>query len=84
VFAREILVEAGEYLGAALASAANLLDITTFIIGGGVASAGKPLFEGISSSLKARVLTPLRKHISLLPAELGNKAGFMGAAALWF
>ncbi len=84
VFAREILVEAGEYLGAALASAANLLDITTFIIGGGVAAAGKPLFEGIASAMKRRVLISLRRHITILPAELGNRAGFLGAAALWF
>lgn len=84
VFAREVLVEAGEQLGAALASAANLLDITTFIIGGGVAAAGKPLFEGIAASMRRRALPSLRKQITILPAQLGNRAGFLGAAALWF
>ena len=46
-FALQIWKEAGMYIGTALSSAINTLDITTLIIGGGVAKAGKPLFDSI-------------------------------------
>ena len=77
-----ILRRAGERLGVAIASAANLLDVTTFIIGGGIAAAGAPLFDGIKESARSRVLKVHRDHLAILPAELGNDAGMLGAAAL--
>jgi glucokinase len=80
--ALEILFDAGIKLGIAIANAANLLDIMIFIIGGGVAAAGKPLFDGIISSARDRVLTVHRESISIFPAQLGNDSGMLGAAAL--
>lgn len=80
--ALRILRTAGERLGVAIASAANLLDITTFIVGGGIAAAGHPLFEGIIESARSRVLKVHRDSLAILPAELGNDAGMLGAAAL--
>lgn len=77
-----ILRRAGERLGVAIASAANLLDIETFIIGGGIAGAGAPLFDGIAQSARQRVLKVHRESLALLPAELGNDAGMLGAASL--
>ncbi|MDX9759861.1 MAG: ROK family protein [Bacteroidota bacterium] len=77
-----ILRTAGERLGVAIASAANLLDVTTFIIGGGIAAAGAPLFDGIDASARSRVLKVHRDRLAILPAELGNDAGMLGAAAL--
>ena len=40
-----IVNDMGLHLGSALASVSNLLDISTFIIGGGVAGFGKPLLD---------------------------------------
>ena len=80
--AREILFDVGSKLGAAIANTANLLDVTTFIIGGGVAAAGKPLFDGIVSTANHRVLKVHRGTLSILAAELGNDAGMLGAASL--
>lgn len=77
-----ILRTAGERLGVAIASAANLLDVTTFIIGGGIAAAGAPLFDGIDERARSRVLKVHRDHLAILPAQLGNDAGMFGAAAL--
>jgi predicted NBD/HSP70 family sugar kinase len=74
----------GVYLGAALASLSNALDIGVFIIGGGVSGFGKPLFEAIEENARARVLTPLRKRIKVFPAKLRNDAGIKGASALVF
>ncbi len=77
-----ILRTAGERLGVAIASAANLLDITTFIIGGGIAAAGAPLFDGIRDSAGSRILNVHRETLRILPAHLGNDAGMLGASAL--
>ncbi|MFA6235640.1 MAG: ROK family protein, partial [Bacteroidota bacterium] len=79
---KRILHTAGERIGVAIASATNLLDITTFIVGGGIAAAGDPLFQGISESARARVLKVHRDSLLVIPAELGNDAGMLGAASL--
>jgi glucokinase len=83
-YAKSIIVQTGEYLGYAFASVANTLDITTFIIGGGVAGFGEPLINAAQKKASERVLTPLRKRIRVLPAKLKNDAGIQGASALVF
>ncbi|MBZ0199019.1 MAG: ROK family protein [Ignavibacteriaceae bacterium] len=83
-FAQEVVKEMGVYLGAALASISNVLDIGIFIIGGGVSGFGKPLFDAIEENARARVLTPLRKRIKVIHAKLKNDAGIKGASALVF
>jgi glucokinase len=72
----------GENLGAALATVSNILDISNFVIGGGVSGFGKPLFDAISDATKRRVLASLSKYIKIIPAKLKNDAGIQGAAAL--
>ncbi len=81
-FARSVFVEAGTLLGAAFASAANLLDMHVFIIGGGVAEAGPVLFDAALESLRARVLANLRPVVEIRKAQFGNQAGMIGAAML--
>jgi glucokinase len=83
-YAKSIVRNMGIQLGAALASVSNLLDVSTFIIGGGVAGFGKPLFEEMDRAITARVLTPLRERVKVLAAELKNDAGIKGASALVF
>jgi glucokinase len=78
----QILDTAGERLGVAVAAAANLLDIGTFIIGGGIAGAGKALFDGIRRSAGERVLQIHRDRLAILDAQLGNDAGMLGASTL--
>lgn len=80
--AAEILEEAGELLGCALASVLNVLDISTVIIGGGISGAPRFVFRTIESSIKKRVLKPHRAGIKVLKADLGNSAGIIGAASL--
>lgn len=81
--AAAVLRLAGERLGVAIASAANLLDITVFIVGGGIAKAGAPLFNGMRDAARERVLAVHRDALRILPAEHGNDAGMLGAAALF-
>jgi glucokinase len=80
--ALEILEETGKYLGIALASVVNLLDLRLIIIGGGIARAGKPLFDAVRKSVSQHVLKPMTEGLEVLPAKLGNAAGILGAAAL--
>lgn len=83
-FAKQIVNNLGLYLGAGLASVANAFDISTFIIGGGVAGFGKPLFDAAEQSLASRVMKPLEKRVRIKPARLKNNAGIKGASALVF
>lgn len=83
-FAQSVISEMGNQIGSALASVSNLLDVSTFIIGGGVSGFGKPLFFAINKSLVERVITSLRNRVKVLPAKLKNEAGIKGASALVF
>ena len=83
-YAKSIITQLGEYLGYAFASLANILDISTFIVGGGVAGFGKPLLEAAQKKTSERVLIPMRKRIKVLPAKLKNDAGIQGSSALVF
>ena len=80
--AREILEEAGDLLGCALASAMNLLDLHVAVIGGGISASPAFVFTAIDNSIKSRVLTPHRAGIRVVRAALGNSAGIIGAASL--
>jgi glucokinase len=72
------------YLGSAFASLCNVLDISVFIIGGGIAGFGKPLFDAIRRTIASRVMAPIRPRVKVLPAKLKNDAGIKGASALVF
>ena len=84
LYAKFVIERMGKQLGAALASLSNLLDISTFIIGGGVAGFGNPLFDSIRSTISERVLIPLRPRVLVIPAKLKNEAGIKGASSLVF
>ncbi len=81
-FALQIWEETGMYIGIAIASALNMFDLAAVIVGGGVAKAGKPLLDSIERTVKARVLSSLKPKVRILPAQLKNSAGILGAAAL--
>ncbi|MCX6174218.1 MAG: ROK family protein [Ignavibacteriales bacterium] len=83
-FARSIIVDCGLKLGYVLASIVNVLDISTIVIGGGVAGFGKLLFDTITYSIKERVIKPSKEQIVVKPAKLKNNAGIKGASALVF
>ena len=83
-YALSVVVRMGKQLGTALTSIANVLDISTFIIGGGVAGFGKPLFDTTKSTMKSRILLSLRNRVVVVPAKLKNEAGIKGASSLVF
>lgn len=83
-FAEVVIVDLGQKIGSALASISNILDISKFIVGGGVAGFGKILYETIEDTMKRRVVKPKRSYIKVLPAKLKNDAGIKGASAIVF
>jgi glucokinase len=83
-YAKSIIIQLGEYLGYAFASLANILDISEFIVGGGVAGFGKPLFDAAQKKAAERALKSIGKRIKVRPAKLKNDAGIQGSSALVF
>jgi glucokinase len=79
--AREVVAEAGRYLGVALASLANIFDPDVIIIGGGVSVVGDLMLAPARRELIERALPPMNQTPVQL-AELGPEAGMIGAAAM--
>jgi glucokinase len=72
----------GRDLGAGLASLIYILTPEAVIIGGGISASAKFFFPAVQSEIDRRVLPSSRAGLQLLPAELGNQAGIVGAAKL--
>jgi glucokinase len=71
----------GSRLGVALASFANIFEPEVIVIGGGVIAAGDLLLDPARRELEARALRPMNRT-PVVPAELGEDAGMVGAAAM--
>lgn len=77
-----IVDEAVSALGIAVGSAANLLDLDTVVVGGGLAEKlGQPLVDRIAEAARRAMLVPDTPRRFAL-AALGDDAGIVGAAAL--
>ena len=72
----------GRDLGAGLASLIYVLTPEAVIIGGGISASAKFFFPAVQAEIDRRVLASSRAGLQLLPAELGNQAGIVGAAKL--
>lgn len=81
-FAREFLAEMGELLGAALASAMNMLDMRLVVVGGGLSQANTSLLDPARASMRRRLLKTLAPVAELRPALFLNDAGVIGGALM--
>jgi glucokinase len=78
-----ILELVGMRLGEGIAGLVNVLDPDVVVVGGGASSAGDLLLEPARRSFVDAVEAPEhRPEVPILPAELGNDAGAIGAADL--
>lgn len=75
-----IWLEVGEHLGVALAGVINLLNLDAVVIGGGVADAGKILFDKIKETVRQRGMSVQSGRAKICKARLGRDAGLIGAA----
>jgi len=81
--ATEILMEAGVILGRGLVGIVNLLNPQMIVIGGGIGEACPFLIDRAVEIIAAEGLAG-KRDVKVVPAELGNDAGVLGAAALAF
>jgi glucokinase len=75
-----IVATAGRALGAAIAQLVNMLDPQAVVVGGGLGMADGIYRQSLDEALRDHVWSDLHRDIPLLPASLGNDAGFIGAA----
>jgi len=81
-FAIGIWKNTGHYIGTALADIANILDPEAIVIGGGMANAGKGLFDSIRETVRARAMKGPAERVRIVRAKLGYDAGLIGAVPL--
>ncbi|TVL90921.1 ROK family glucokinase [Streptomyces sp. SAJ15] len=75
--------ELARWAGAGLADLASLFDPSAFIVGGGVSDEGDLVLDPIRTSFRRWLVgAQWRPHAQVLAAQLGGKAGLVGAADL--
>ncbi len=81
--ARQVVAQAGDYLGQAMGTITAVLDPQIYVIGGGLSEAGElilePIRQAFSKELPARGFRPEAKVVA---AQFSNQAGVIGAADL--
>jgi len=81
-YAAGLLREAGGFIGVALANAVNLLNPSLVVIGGGLASAGSLLLDGLRESLARYTMMGIAEDLRLELSRLGPEASALGCALL--
>lgn len=76
------LERAGRAAGIAIASAAALCDLEVVSIGGGLSAAGPLLMAPLEQAVRRHARLDFARGVRVVPAELGQAAGLVGAAAL--
>jgi glucokinase len=72
----------GRLLGAGLASLIYVLTPEAVVIGGGIGASAEFFLPATLAEIEKRVLLSSRVDLQVLTAELGNRAGIVGAAKL--
>ncbi len=78
---RRAIEETGDWIGVGIASLINLLNPEKVVLGGGMIAAGELLFEPIRRRALSDAFEVPAKRAQIVPAQLGEDAGVLGAAA---
>ncbi|WP_029192258.1 ROK family protein [Paenibacillus harenae] len=78
----ELINRVFKYIGMGCVSLINVLDPDKIVIGGGVSQVGEPLFTSVQQYVAANALNPAGRQTAIVPAQLQQDAGLIGAAAL--
>ena len=79
---RALLDEYAQFVAVGLAGLANILDPGRIVISGGLVELGDTLLTPVRDAFSRRIEgTEYRPRIDIVPAELGEQAGVIGAAA---
>jgi len=76
----EIFNEASKAMGVAISNIINLTGVHKIVIGGGIANAWQIFYEPMMEVINHIVFKANVPKVKLVKAELGEKAGFIGAA----
>ena len=76
------LERAGGAAGIAIASATALCDLEVVSVGGGLSAAGELLMAPLRDAVRRHARLDFARGVRVVPAQLGQSAGLVGAAAL--
>jgi glucokinase len=83
--ARRALARIGTSLGAAVGSLANVFDPELVVVGGGFgAAAGDLVLDPAREAARREAIHPADKELRIVPAELGEESGLVGAGLVAF
>jgi glucokinase len=78
-----VLAEVGRRLGEGIAGIVNILDPDLVVVGGGAVSAGELLLQPAREVVRTSIMAPeFRPEVPVVPAQMANAAGGIGAALL--
>lgn len=80
--ARQIVIEAGRYMGLAISSLVGTLNIREIILTGDMTRFGQPWLEAIRSAMRANTLARLAQETRVEIGQLGGNSVILGASAL--
>ena len=82
-WALEVMADTARILGAGLASLVNVLNPDVIVIVGGVTRAGESLFGPLREEIRRRAFPTLADACVVVPGELPDTAGVIGAAGVF-
>jgi len=80
VLSRRIIELTGWYVGVVLGGLANVLNPELCCVSGGMINAGDMLFEPMRRSAREHSFEAPGRRLKIVPAQLGEPAGIIGAA----
>lgn len=82
--ASEVILKAATYLGIGLANLVNIFNPEMIIIGGGIAKMGDLLLNPARQVVRERAFQLSAQAVQIVPAQLGDDSGVLGAAVFAF
>lgn len=82
-YAGEVMLETAKLLGAGIANVINIFNPEVVVIVGGVTRAGEYLFGPLRSEVRRRAFRSAEQACRIVPGELPETAGVIGAAGLF-
>jgi len=82
--ALEVILKAANYLGAGLVNLVNIFNPEMIIVGGGMAKMGNLLLDPAKQVVRERAFQLPAQAVRIVPAQLGDDAGVLGAAVFAF
>jgi glucokinase-like ROK family protein len=77
--AQQILEDAGEHLGVAIAGLVNIFNPDVIVVGGGVAKTGDLFLEPVRKAVAQRSLPAAAENLRITTAVLGRRSSSLGA-----